>query len=77
MRSLLPAPAWVHTFVEDSLSAVRDGTAALPPTAACPRCGAPLDINGYRRTQTAYVTEEVLRCGCCTGELLLHREERV
>ena len=77
MRSLLPAPAWVHTFVEDSLAAVRDGGGVLPKDAACPRCQAPLDINGYRRTQTAYLTEEVLRCQTCTGELLLFREERV
>lgn len=74
MRSLLPAPAWVHEFVEASLSAVE--RSVRPPGAQCPRCEQPLDLAGYRKTQTSYLTQEVLACTHCGAQLLLSRVEQ-
>ena len=84
MRSLLPAPAWVHDFVRASFGAASDLPHAAEQLQAlqsagrdsCPRCKSELDLEGYRRTETSFVTEEVLRCPACRQELLLSREER-
>ncbi|MBI5496712.1 MAG: hypothetical protein HY904_16985 [Deltaproteobacteria bacterium] len=76
MRSLLPAPAWVHQYVATTLHSLPPGAPLADPSPPCPRCGAPLCLTGYRRTETPYLVEEVLACVHCRGELLLHREER-
>lgn len=86
MRSLLPAPAWVHEFVSASMDAC-EASAEHAQTRLqslkergrdrCPRCTNPLDLEGYRRTQTSYLTEEVLTCPHCQQGLLLSRLECV
>jgi len=83
MRSLLPAPARVQTFVDASLKARTASIAAAElerlvdaGAGACPRCQSTLCLDGYRRTETPYMLEEVLGCVGCGAQLLLRREER-
>jgi hypothetical protein len=81
MRSLLPAPARIQQYVQASLRPrTRERETEIRKLVAegaaqCPRCGTVLDLVGYRRTETHYMVEEVLRCVACSGELLLMRHE--
>ncbi|MEW5854172.1 MAG: hypothetical protein AB2A00_35690 [Myxococcota bacterium] len=80
MRSLIPCPAPVVDFVRASLKAREHDRELMRLTQAgahrCPFCQQPIDLSGYRRTETSYLVEEVLRCTTCERELLLGREER-
>jgi len=38
----------------------------------CPRCGMRLGLEGYRRTETRFMSEEVLVCFRCGARHVLH-----